>query len=170
MNSTINKSISIKRVILYIIEITSFFAIHDTEFIVIALYEAKPLVTIPIAIFIAIYEKTKFSIIIGAICGLLVDISINAKFGLGSLILCIICFITAKIFNNIFDKQTGHFFIYMIINAITILVISYITFAFSPYVFSVQYFSTLYVPNALYTILVSPVLYVLNTKICFKVR
>ena len=145
--------ISIKRLIIYILEIILFFIIHDIEFIVIAYYNAKPIVTISIAISIAIYERNGINIILGAICGLLVDISIGNIMGINALILCIICFI-----------------IYIIYTAFSVTFMLYITFVLSPYELNFYNFKSLYIPNIIYTIIVSPLFYIINKKIYLKVR
>ncbi len=155
--------ISIKRLIIYILEIILFFIIHDIEFIVIAYYNAKPIVTISIAISIAIYERNGINIILGAICGLLVDISIGNIMGINALILCIICFIISKI-------KIHSFIIYIIYTAFSVTFMLYITFVLSPYELNFYNFKSLYIPNIIYTIIVSPLFYIINKKIYLKVR
>lgn len=154
------------RRLLYILEIFFFYVLQGTYFIP-TIFNTKPILILTVALSVAMYEGENIGTVFGALCGLLIDVSINGIIGFNGLIMCIICFIVGYISSNYINVNLPF---YLLISLVSIIVNAGINFIFLSDKSNIEYFLWFYLPTVIYTFSVSPIFYFFNKSIFLKVR
>lgn len=87
-----------------------------------------PLFHIPIAICIAIYEKSELtSAFVGLLCGLLTDVACGKLFGFNGFLLTVVCMFVSLLFLYVLRHNTVN---YLIVNSATVVVFGLLDYLF----------------------------------------
>lgn len=90
------------RYLAYALEILIFYVLQGTPNLIPEFFGSKPLLLIPVAITIAARENKIPSLIFGAVCGLLTDIGGSGGVGFFAILLTVLCYFEAHIFESVF--------------------------------------------------------------------
>ncbi|MGN1051363.1 MAG: rod shape-determining protein MreD, partial [Acutalibacteraceae bacterium] len=86
-----SKGRSVIRYIAYIIEILVLYIINGTPNLIPEFFGGKPVLLVAVAITIAIFESEISAMVLGLLCGILLDFGISDTLGFYSVILPVIC-------------------------------------------------------------------------------
>lgn len=115
-----NSNLKILRYIGYAVEILLFFVISGIPGFLPSVFGTKPVLLLPIAITIAVFEKETSAMIYGLCCGALCDVSLTGKIGFYTIALTILCFFFGYCARNFFVTNFANA---MAIGATTIFVL-----------------------------------------------
>lgn len=154
------------RCIIYIIEIILFFIVQETPFLVPQLYNVKPLIILLVAISIAIFETTAFSMFFSVATGLMMDMGYGGTIGLNIIAVSVACYIINYIFTSVVRTNI---FTAMIAFAAAIFFVLSLDCLFYFLIRDIDqklliYF-TYYCTIMLYTFLLFPIFYYINKLI-----
>lgn len=123
----------------------------------------KPALLIPVALTIAVFESEIPSMIIGMVCGMLLDTGFTASIGYYTLTLTVICFVIGYCARNFF---VTNFLNAMIIGALTTLALLFIHFVIFTLLAKTPdaglYFLKHYLLRIIYTLIFLPPLFYFN--------
>ncbi len=156
------------RYIAYSIEILLLFILQTTPRLLPELFGSKPLLLIPAAITIALFENEITAMFFGLACGLMLDLGYSDNIGYFTIILTVSCFFIALVFR---DYLVVGFLNATVFNAIFCAGIILLYFLFF-YIFAGKgdvlfYFTHHYISRIIYTFLCGIVLYFIN-KFLYK--
>jgi len=103
------------RYLSYAMEITVAFILGNTPGLLPELFGAKPTLLLCAALTIALYEREIPAMIIGAICGSLIDLGYSNSIGFFAISLTVICFVVGYAANNLIVANFPNFIIYSVI-------------------------------------------------------
>lgn len=150
------------RYLAFAIEALLLCVIQGTPKLIPEIFGSKPLLLVPMALCIAAFENEIPSLIFGAVCGVLTDIS-SGYIGYFAILLTIVCFFESYIFKHYLVSK---FLPVMVISfvAVSILIFIYfvITFVISNVENSWVYFVNHYISRIVYTYIMVIPLFFLN--------
>lgn len=160
------KSNSFFRYLAYAVEIILLFVLGTTPNLIPEIFGAKPCFLLCLAISVSVFEREIPSMIIGLICGLLLDYSYCGAIGTFTFALTVACFIIGYSTNNLI---TARFLSVLLLSFVVIAVIFFLHFVFTC-LFSIGdnawvYFKDHYISRIVLTFIFSPLLYFLNKYI-----
>lgn len=151
------------RYIAYTIEILVLFIVQETPGLIPAIYGAKPVILIPIALSIALFESELTGMAFGVFCGLLTDAGIGGTLGFHAILLAVLCYLIGILVTNLMKT-----------NLITAVIVATICI---PVIFLLQWFFQYmlagydhnmyalyshYLPVTVYTWSLTPLFYFFN--------
>ncbi len=149
-----------------ILELFLLFIIQSTPNLMLPIFGATPYLVIPAVISIAMLEDDIKSTIIGAVGGLLVDLSFGEHIGLFAIIMALTACVTSLITGTKIRITFKYIFV---LGAITMFVCTvadwYFRYVNQGYTAILAVFVDNYLPIYLYSLLVLPVIYLLNLGI-----
>lgn len=155
----------------YTIEIVVFFIIERTPNLVPTINDVKPMILLPTAIIIAMFEGEKVGTAFGFFIGLLLDASAVGRIGFYSAILTCLGFFVGTIAQKIikFNLITSGAFV------ITFTTVVYFThfvfeFLFRGYSDIIYSIFNHYLIGLLYTVMLSPFLYFFNKAFAVSIK
>lgn len=151
------------RYVAYAIEVAVLYVLSGTPGFLPEILGVKPLLLLPVAITIAVFESEVTAMIFGLICGCLCDIGFGTNIGFYTIALTILCFAFGYAARNYF---VTNFVNAMVIGAVTVTVLLFIHFL----IFNAGndmpnlcgHFVRHYLIKILYTLLFLPPLYWFN--------
>lgn len=157
------KRYKVLRYFAYTIEILIVFIIQETPGLIPELYGAKPVLLIPVALSIAMFEAEISAMVFGLFCGLLVDFGVGSTLGFHGLLLSVMCYIIGLVIINLLRTNV----ISAILVAAAALAIIYILqWVFFFVLYNYQYSSYVlvhhYIPKFVYTLFMVPIAYYFN--------
>ena len=159
------------RYIAYTLEFFLLYVLENTPFLMPEFLSARPILLIPAAVSIAMYESETASMIIGLLCGLLIDFAGGGVLGFHALILCVFGFITARICETYIQTN---FITGMIVCSLATIFSFVLHFIFAYVLLGYSYigyvFLRHYLPMILYTLIFVPVLFILNKKLAITIN
>ena len=159
------------RYIAYALEFLILFVFENTPFLMPEILSARPILLIPAAASIAMYESETASMIIGLICGLLIDFSGGGVLGFHALVLCVFGFIIARLCETYIQTN---FITGMIVCSLATAVSLILHFVFAYVSIGYSYigyaFISHYLPMIVYTLIFVPVLFILNKKLAITIN
>lgn len=162
----INKPTRILKWIIFIAIIFLSYIIQSTPYL-FEVFGVKGNLLIVIAISIAMFESEINCAILGALCGLFLDISSNVLLGFNAIILMLSCLIIRFL---IMYLMRSNFLNFLLFSSITIVIQGCLNFVFFYLIWGYEdVFIILYktiIPTMIYTFLISPLFYILIKKIC----
>lgn len=151
------------------IEMLLCYIIQSTPGLSLELFGGKPVLLIPLALSIAVFEDEIPAIIFGLICGLMADNGFSGFMGFYAICLSVLCFIVSVLMENYIRTNLLTAFI---IGCISVPVIIFLQFVFfyilRGYDNIWQYFLAHYLPRIIYTLAFVPVFYGINRYIAAK--
>lgn len=153
----------------YALEILIIYIIQSTPNLVLEVFGGKPILLVPVAITIAVFEKEIPAIVFGVICGLITDMGYSGAVGYYGIMLAIVCFTVSNLMGNYIRTNL---LTIMLIATISIPVIIFLQFAF--YYIFVGYtdvwafFANHYISRIIYTWAFTPVFYFFNRFIALR--
>ena len=100
------------RYLAYAMEIAVVYALGNTPNLLPELFGAKPTLLICVALTAAIYEREIPAMVIGIVCGMLIDLGYSNSIGIFTIALTIICFIVGFAANNLIVVNFRNFLLY----------------------------------------------------------
>lgn len=97
-----NSNLKILRYISYAVEILLFYVISGIPGLLPPIFGIKPVLLLPIAITIAVFENETTAMFCGLFCGALCDVSISGRIGFYTVALTILCFFFGYCARNFF--------------------------------------------------------------------
>lgn len=129
----------------------------------------KPIYFIPLCVCICMNEGEYTSAVLGGICGLLLDQATGKIFGYSSVIFIVICVGTTILFRHLlFQNALNVMLISAVFTAIYEMLDYFFYYAMWDYEGSGYVFSDIAIPCILYTIIISPVVYLIIKPIIKK--
>lgn len=153
----------ILRYISYAVEILLFYVISGIPGFLPSILGTKPVLLLPIAITIAVFENEITAMVCGLFCGALCDVSLGGKIGFYTIALTILCFFFGYCARNFFVTNFANS---MAIGATTIVVLICLYFflfvSSSGIPESGQHFLRHYLVRILYTLIFLPPFFWIN--------
>ena len=110
-----SKVSAVFRYLAYALEITVLFILGATPGLLPDLFGAKQVLLMGVALTVAVYEHDIPAMIIGAVCGALIDLGYNNSIGLFTITLTVVCFIVGYAANNLIMAKFTNFALYALI-------------------------------------------------------
>lgn len=160
------------RYLAYTLEIILLFVLQEAPNVLPTIHYTRPLLLIPAAVTIAMFESQTTSTVFGILCGLLIDIGmINGILGLHAMILALICFIVSYLARDLLQTNViTAFTICCIAMGITVLLqwlLNYVVLGYADPVYAlVQH----YIPYFLYTVILVFPIYALNRFFVLRIQ
>lgn len=151
------------RYIAYVIEILVLYVLCGTPGFMPAILGVKPMLLLPVALTIAVFENEIPAMIFGLVCGLLCDMGFGTDIGLYTISLTILCFVFGYCARNFFVTNFANA---MIIGAATVTVLLFVHFLIYWAGADIEnpwgHFLRHYLIKILYTLIFLPPLYWFN--------
>lgn len=154
-----------------VIEILIFYIIEGIPNFIPEIINGKPLLLLPIALSIAVFESEIPSMFFGIVCGSLIDFGVSSHFGFYTFSLAIVCFFIGYFVENFFNTKLV---LILIIGVIFVPLLISLNFLFNyilvGYSGVVDYYVKHIVPVICLTFITIPIFYGLNKVItrCFN--
>lgn len=100
------------RYLAYAMEIIVVYALGSTPDLLPVIFGAKPTLLLCVALTAAIYEREIPAMIIGIICGTLIDMGYSNTIGVFTIALTILCFVVGYAANNLIVANLRNFLLY----------------------------------------------------------
>lgn len=147
----------------YVIEIVIVFIVQETPGLIPSLFGARPVLLIPVALSIAMFETETAAMGFGLFCGLLIDFGFGSVLGFHGLFLAVICYIIGlMIINLLRTNVVTAIFAAAVALAVIFLLQWLFFFVFKGYSDSSYVLLTHYIPKYGYTLVLTPILYYFN--------
>ena len=168
MNYKVNRVI---RYVTYVIELIILFMLQETPGILPPIFGVRPLLTLALAVTVSLIEPELFSMGFGVLVGITMDLGVGLPLGTCGVILAIACSGISALAKRKIHVTLGS----AIITAVWCLAVLMAVLWLCDYVFmgySQIYIALInhYVPVYVYTILVMPLVYILNLGIFSALR
>ncbi|MCH3973304.1 MAG: rod shape-determining protein MreD [Oscillospiraceae bacterium] len=159
------------RYLAFFLEILLFFLLQQTPDLLPVIHYARPLLLVPAAVTIALFEPQTASTVFGLFCGLLIDAGTNSGvLGLHAIILTVVCFIVSYLATELLQANVmTAFLVCSIAMAITVLLqwlLFYVSLGYADPAYALLQH---YLPQFLYTIALSFPIYALNRVIALRI-
>lgn len=163
--------IDVIRWFIYFLEIIFFYALERSYNLIPEVFGGRPVILIPVFIAVSIFEKEYASMIFGIVIGSFLDVSIGNFIGIQTIFLFILGYVLGVLFTYFVNLNFLTFFFTSLIVIPLIFGYRFLFFYILPGFDNVQYaFIHHLVPCAIYTAVISPVVYFINRYIAYWVR
>ncbi|MBR1534171.1 MAG: rod shape-determining protein MreD [Ruminococcus sp.] len=106
------KMTSFFRYLAYAMEIVLLYVLGTTPDLLPQLFGAKPTLLLCVALTAAIFEREIPAMVIGLVCGVLIDLGYSNSIGLFTITLTVVCFIVGDAANNLIRATFLNFLLY----------------------------------------------------------
>ncbi|QKN23053.1 rod shape-determining protein MreD [Caproicibacterium lactatifermentans] len=159
------------RFLAYFLEILLFFILQQAPDLLPVIHYARPLLLIPTAVTIALFEPQVASTAFGLFCGLLIDAGTNGGvLGMHAIILTVICFVVSYLAHDLLQiNALTAFLVCGIAAAITIILqwlLFYVSLGYADPAYALVEH---YLSRFLYTIALGLPIYALNRTIALRI-
>lgn len=155
----------------YTIELLVFFIVQETPRLIPAVLGERPVLLIPAALAIALFEEEQPSLFFGLFAGLLIDAGMGQTLGFHALLLGVSCFFLSVLAANLIHTN---FLTAMIVAVAVPFFIFFLQWVFFFVLFEYESpwyaFVTHYLPRYGYTVLLMPVAYYFNRALALQLR
>lgn len=103
------------RYLAYAMEIIAVYALGNTPNLLPEIFGARPVLLLCVALTAAIFEREIAAMVIGVICGILIDLGYSNSIGLFTIALTIICFVVGYAANNLIVANLRNFTLYSLV-------------------------------------------------------
>lgn len=153
----------------YALEILIMYIIQSTPNLMLEVFGGRPVLLVPVAITIAVFEREIPAVVLGVICGLITDMGYSGAVGYYGIMLAITCFAVSNLMANYIRTNL---LTVMIVSTISIPIIIFLQFVFY-YVFVGYtdiwgFFVKHYISRIIYTWAFTPVFYAFNRFIALR--
>lgn len=159
------------RYIAYALETVALFVLQETPGLIPQLFGARPLLLVPAALSVAMFEAEIPSMCFGLLGGLFLDFGAGGTLGFYGLLLGAACYVVSLMAANLFRTN---FLTAMLVSAVSSAVILMLRwlcfFVFFGYNYPGYALTAHYIPMFVYTAAVMPVTYYFNRAIALQIR
>lgn len=161
-----NKANAVFRWLAYLMEIIVVFALGNTPNLMPELFGAKPVLLLCVAMTAAIFEREIPAMVVGIVCGLLIDLGYSSSIGLFTIALTIICFFVGYAANNLIVANLRNFLLYSFLTVGGLFMLYFLfNFVLTGVEYRWTYFTRHLVSRMVQTFLYSFIFYFLNRLI-----
>lgn len=155
----------------YALLLIIFYVLQGSPFIIPEIFGGRPLILAAFALCIASFENTLPSVIFGALCGVLTDISLDGSIGYFAFALTIVCYVENFVFSRYFVPSFVTVTVFSFVSVLAVMLVYYLLFVLlsgldSGCVLFVRH----YISRIIYTFVVTIPLYFLtaflNKNLC----
>ena len=151
------------RFFIYFLELYIFYCLEQTPGLTINYLNASPVFLVSSFISIAVWEKEFFDMILGAVCGVFMDMAFGTPFGTCILIFGLLGYAVGVISNYFINLNFWLIWIICaIINIFTISLVFYFNFITLKYEGISLVWNSTVVPCIIYSVLVFPIIFLIN--------
>lgn len=155
----------------YILEILIIYIVQGIPGFIPDVFGGRPVLLVPVALTIAIFERDISAVVFGTVCGLMTDFGYSGAAGYYGIMLAILCFVVSNLMENYIRTNL---LTAMLIATISIPIIIFLQFVFY-YIFAGYndvwgFFVKHYISRIIYTWAFTPVFYGLNRFIAVRAR
>lgn len=159
------------RYIAYAIETVALFVLQETPGMIPELYGARPLLLIPAALAIAMFEDEVPAMCFGLLGGLFLDFGAGGTLGFYGLLLGAACYVVSLMAANLFRTNFLTAMLVSVISSAVILTLRWVCFfVLFGYAYPGYAFTAHYVPIFVYTAAVMPLTYYFNRALALQIR
>ena len=155
----------------YTIEILTIFVINETPGLIPELFGARPVLLIPVAISIAMFESEVAGMAFGLFCGLLIDFGIGNTLGFHGLLLSVTCYALSLMVINLLQTNliTALLVSLIVLTSIFLLqwVFFYVLFGYDHVIFALV---NRYFPRLIYTFVFVPIAFYFNRAFAVLIK
>lgn len=159
------------RYLAYVIELLVFFMVQETPGLIPPILGARPVLLIPAALAIALFEEERPSLFFGLFAGLLIDTGIGSALGFHALLLGTSCFFLSVLATDLIHTN---FLTAMAVAVVVPFFLFFLQWVFFFLLFEYESpwyaFVTHYLPRYGYTVLFMPVAYYFNRALALQLR
>jgi rod shape-determining protein MreD len=155
----------------YTLEFLAVFMIQETPGLVPSIFGARPVLLIPAAVSVALFESEKACLFFGVFAGLLTDFGMGQTLGFHALLLIVACYFLALLAANLIRTNFLTAMISIILIAGGVFLLQWVFFyLLSSYEEPIYVLSKHYLPRYLYTVAVMPIFYYFNRALAIQIR
>lgn len=155
----------------YAIELLAFFMVQETPGLIPPLFGARPVLLIPAALSIALFEEERPSLFFGLFAGLLLDFGMGTTLGFHALLLAASCFFLSVLAANLIHTNFLTAMTVAVVVPFCIFLLQWVFFfVLSGYESPWYAFVTHYLPRYGYTAVLMPVAYYFNRALALQIR
>ncbi|MBE6723020.1 MAG: rod shape-determining protein MreD [Ruminococcaceae bacterium] len=160
------------RYLAYIFEIVLLFILQEAPGVLPEIHNARPVLLVPVAVTIALFEPQTEATTLGILCGLLLDTGMDSGIlGLHAMILAVVCFIVSYLARDLLQTNVmTAFVICCIAMGVTVLLqwlLVYISLGYADPAYAlVQH----YIPRFLYSVALVFPIYALNRLFALRIQ
>ncbi len=155
----------------YTIEFMVIFMVQETPGLIPAVFGARPVLLIPAAISVALFEDERASLLFGLFGGLLIDFGMGETLGFHALLLMVICYYLAQTAANLIKTNFLTAMIAVTVTAAIIFVLQWVFFyLISTYDDAFYVLTVHYLPRFCFTVLIMPITYYFNRALATQIR
>ncbi len=159
------------RYVAYAIETVALFVLQETPGLIPELFGARPLLLIPVALSIAMFEEEVPALCFGLAAGLFLDFGAGGTLGFYGLLLGSVCYVVSLMAANLFRTN---FLTAMLVSAVSSAVILALRWVFFFVLFGYAYpayaLTAHYLPMFVYTAAIMPLTYYFNRALALQIR
>lgn len=161
----------ILRICVYVVEFFVLLAMQQTPGLVPEIFGGRPTLIIALFFAVSLLEGNYLSLFFGAITGLVLDISMSSYIGLQVVIMGILGFLIGKIRRKIFRVNIWIFMaLCLLFEPILIFFRFYMSYVIKGLENADIAFYNHILPGIIYTVILSPIIYLFNRPVWFFVR
>lgn len=155
----------------YTLEILAFFMVQETPGLIPQLFGAQPLLLIPVALSISMFESATSSMTFGLLCGLLIDFGAGSVLGFHALLLSVVCYSISLIAANLIQTNFLTAMIISIIVTAAVVLLQWVFFyLLADYEYAGYALTAHFIPRICYTVVTMPIVYYFNRAFAIQIR
>lgn len=155
----------------YTIELLVFFMVQETPGLIPALFGARPVLLIPVALSISMFESETAGMSFGLLAGLLIDFGTGGVLGYYGLLLSVVCYGIGLITANLIQTN---FLTAMIIAIVITAALSLLHWVFFFVLFNYEHpvyaLVAHFLPRFCYTAAIMPIIYYFTRALALQIR
>lgn len=157
------KRFKILRYFAYTVEILIVFMLQETAGLIPTLFGARPILLIPVALSIAMFESETAAMGFGLFCGLLIDFGFGNTLGFHGLLLAVMCYIIGLMVINLLRTNVITAILVAAVALSIIIMLQWVFFfVLNNYQYSTYALINHYLPKLGYTLALMPLTYYFN--------
>ncbi len=151
------------------LEILLSYIIQSTPGLTLEVFGGRPVLMLPIAMTVAIFEGEIPAIVFGVICGLMADSGYSGPMGYYAIMLAILCYIVSILMENYIRTNLLTAVLIGAVSIPVIIVVQFLLFYVAMgYGYAWEYFAAHYISRIIYTFAFVPVYYGINRFIAAR--
>ena len=157
----------------YTIEIIVIYLLNETPGLIPPVFGARPVLLLPVAVSIAVFESETAAIGFGLFCGILLDFGMSggASIGFHTLLLCILCYCAALMAIHLLRASLLSALLLSTVAVALILLLQWLFYyVFSGYEYPGFALVSHFLPRFVYTLLSVPLIYAFNRAFALNIR
>lgn len=159
------------RFLAYSLEIVILYILGSTPHLLPEIFGSKPVLLLPVALSIAVFESETVAMSFGFVCGVLTDIGFSGKIGFYTIVLTLLCFAIGYCARNFFVTNLLNASIIGIVSIVVLILIHFwLNVSMNDIPEAGKYFVSHYISRILYTGAFFVPLYFLSRLLCSTMK